>query len=326
MMRRILLAGFPIFLTLAGTVAAQDTYPSRPVTIVSPYPPGGAADLTARPLAPALERVLKQPVAVVNKVGAGGAVGTQSVTVSPADGYTLLLTVFSISTIPEADRVAGRTPTFTRDQFVPIARLNADPTLLHVRTEAPWKTVKELVDDAKKRPNEILYSSAGNFTVSHMALEVFQQAAGIQLRHLPTTGGGPALTAVLGGHAALSALSTGAITPHAKAGKLRVLAASGSQRLPALPDIPTLKELGYNMEIYLWTGMFVRKGVPEPIIKVLRNAVRQAVNDAEFVAASAKMQMPPAYQDADEFQAWWDKDTEMLSAAIRRMPKPEVKK
>jgi len=325
-MRRILLAGFLVVLTLAGTVAAQDAYPTRPVTIVSPYPPGGAADLTARPLAPALERVLKQPVAVVNKVGAGGAVGTQSVTVSPADGYTLLLTVFSISTIPEADRVAGRTPTFTRDQFVPIARLNADPTLLHVRTEAPWKNVKELVDDAKKRPNEILYSSAGNFTVSHMALEVFQQAAGIQLRHLPTTGGGPALTAVLGGHAALSALSTGAITPHAKAGKLRVLAASGSQRLPALPDIPTLKELGYNMEIYLWTGIFVRKGVPDPIIKVLRNAVRQAVNDAEFVAASAKMQMPPAYQDADEFQAWWDKDTEMLASAIRRMPKPEVKK
>lgn len=326
-MLRMLLAGFLVLLASLGHVAAQDAYPNRPVTIVAPYPPGGGADLTARPLAPALERVLKQPVVVVNKVGAGGAVGTQSVSVSPADGYTLLLTVFSISTIPEADRVAGRTPIFTRDQFVPVARLNADPALLHVRTESPWKTVKELVDDAKKRPSEILYSSAGNFTVSHMAIEVFQQAAGIQFRHLPTTGGGPALTAVLGGHAALSALSTGAITPHAKAGKLRILASAGGQRVPALPDIPTLKELGYDVEVYLWTGIFVRKGVPDPILKTIRNAVRQAVNDAEFVAASAKMQMPPAYQDADDFKTFWDKDTEMLAAAIRRMPKPaEAKK
>lgn len=325
-MLRMLSVSLLVLVAWAGTVAAQETFPNRPVTIVAPYPPGGGADLTARPLAPALERVLKQPVVVVNKTGAGGAVGTQSVTVSPADGYTLLLTVFSISTIPEADRVAGRTPIFTRDQFVPIARLNADPTLFHVLAGAPWKTLKDLVDDAKKHPNEILYSSAGNYTVSHMAIEVFAQAAGVQFRHLPTTGGGPALTAVLGGHAALSALSTGAITPHAKAGKLRVLAASGSQRLAALPDIPTLKELGYNVEVYLWTGIFVRSGVPEPVLKTLRNAVRQAVKDPEFLAASEKMQMPPAYQDADEFKAWWDKDTEMLAAAIRRMPKQDTKK
>ncbi len=325
-MLRTLIAGLLVLLPMAGDVAAQETYPARTVTIVSPYPPGGAADLTARPLAPALERVLKQPVVVVNRVGAGGAVGTQAVAVAPADGYTLLLTVFSISTIPEADRVAGRTPTFTRDQFVPIARLNADPTLVIVHPSTPWKSVKDLVNDAKKRPNEILYVSAGNFTVAHMAIEVFQQAAGIQMRHLPTTGGGPAMAALLGGHAFVSALSTGAVTPHAKAGKLRVLANSGAKRLAAFPEAPTLKELGYNAEVYLWTGLFVRNGVPAPVLKTLRSAVRQAVSDGEFVKSSEKMQMPPAYLDADEFKAWWDKDTEMLVAAIRRMPKPEAKK
>jgi tripartite-type tricarboxylate transporter receptor subunit TctC len=321
-MIRGLLAALAVLLPVAGWVAAQEPFPTRPVTIVSPYPPGGAADLTARPFAPALERALKQPVVVLNKPGAGGAVGTQAVAVAKPDGYTLMLTVFSISTIPEADRVAGRTPTFTRDQFVPIARLNADPTLLMVRAEAPWKTVKDLVDDAKKRPDAILYASAGNYTVSHMAIEVFMQAAGIKLRHLPTTGGGPAMTAVLGGHATLSALSTGAVTPQVKAGKVRVLASSGVKRLEAYPDVPTLKELGYDVEVYLWTGLFAPKDVPAPVIKTLRDAVRQAVQDDEFKAASEKMQMPPAYQDADEFKAWWDKDTEMLAAAIRRMGKP----
>jgi tripartite-type tricarboxylate transporter receptor subunit TctC len=315
-----------MLLPTAASLAAEPAYPTRTVTIVTPYPPGGAADLTARPFAPALERAFKQPVVVVNKPGGGGAVGTQSVVVAPADGYTLLLTVFSISTIPEADRAAGRTPSFTRDQFVPIARLNADPTLLHVLGSAAWTSVKELVSDAKSRPNGILYASAGNFSVSHMAMEVFQQTTGTQLRHLPTTGGGPALAAVLGGHAAISALSTGAITPHAKSGKVRVLASSGAQRLSTFPDVPTMKELGYAMEVYLWTGLFVRKEVPADVIKAIRTSVRQAVNDSEFVKASEKMQMPTAYLDADEFKSWWDKDTEMLAAAIRRMPKVEDKK
>ncbi len=324
-MVRSLFAGIAILLPLATPVAAQEAYPIRPVTILVAYPPGGAADLTARPFAPALERALKQSVVVVNKPGAGGAVGTQSAAVAPADGYTLLLTVFSISTIPEADRVAGRTPTFTREQFFPIARLNADPTLIMVGDSTPWKSIKELVDDAKKRPNDILFVSAGHFTVSHMAAEVFMQVAGIKLRHLPTTGGGPAMAAVLGGHASLSALSTGAVTPQVKAGKIRVLASTGVTRLGAFPDTPTLKELGYDAEVYLWTGLFVHKDVPGNIIKTLRGATRQAVQDGDFVNASAKMQMPPAYLDADEFKTWWDKDTEMLVAAIRRMPKPEAK-
>lgn len=325
-MLRTLLTGFLVLLPMAGHVAAQEAYPTRTITIVSPYPPGGAADLTARPFAPALERALKQSVVVVNKVGAGGAVGTQAVAVAPADGYTLLLTVFSISTIPEADRVAGRTPTFTREQFVPVARLNADPTVFIVQPGAPWQSVKELVADAKKRPHEILFSSAGNFTVGHMAIEVFQQTAGVTLRHLPTTGGGPALAALLGGHTSLSAISTGAATPHAKAGKLRVLVSSGAKRVIGFPDVPTLKELGYNAEVYLWTGIFVREGVPDNVLKTLGSAVRQAVKDAEFVAASTKMQMLPDYLDAEAFKPWWDKDAEMLAAAIRRMPKPEPKK
>ncbi|MGH8648981.1 MAG: tripartite tricarboxylate transporter substrate binding protein, partial [Burkholderiales bacterium] len=268
-MLRILSAALLALFWLAGTVAAQEAYPTRPVTLVSPYPPGGAADLTARPLAPALEKALKQPVIVVNRTGAGGAVGTQFVSQAPADGYTLVITVFSICTIPEADRVAGRKPRFTRDQFVPIGRINADPTLLIVHPSTPWKTVKQLVADARKRPNEILYVSAGPYTVAHMSMEVFQQTTGVQMRHLPTTGGGPAMTAIIAGHAFVSSLSTGAVTPQANAGKLRILANTGARRLPTFPDIPTLKELGYDAEVYLWVGMFARKEVPNHALDVI---------------------------------------------------------
>jgi tripartite-type tricarboxylate transporter receptor subunit TctC len=123
----------------------------------------------------------------------------------------------------------------------------------------------------------------------------------------------------------LSALSTGAVTPQVKGGKVRVLANSGAKRLAAFPDTPTLKELGYDVEVYLWTGLFAPKGVPAHVLQTLRDATRQAVQDKEFQAASLKMQMPPAYQDTDEFKAWWDKDTEMLAAAIRRMGKANAK-
>jgi tripartite-type tricarboxylate transporter receptor subunit TctC len=324
-MTRILLAGLAAILALAGNVAAQEAFPTRPVTLVSPYPPGGAADLTARPLAPALEKVLKQPVIVVNRTGAGGAVGTQFVSQAPADGYTLVITVFSICTIPEADRVAGRKPRFTRDQFVPIGRINADPSLVIVHPSTPWKTVKQLVADAKKKPNEILYVSAGPYSVAHMAMEIFQQTTGTRMRHLPTTGGGPAMTAIVAGHAFVSALSTGAVTPQVKAGKLRILANTGAKRIASFPDVPTMKELGYDEEVYLWVGMFARREVPAHALEVIRGAVKQAVTDPQFTGASLKMQMPPDYLDAAAFQTWWDKDCERLSSAIRRIPVPQAK-
>lgn len=324
-MLRILSAGLLVLLSLAGNVAAQEAFPTRPVTVVSPYPPGGAADLTARPLAPALEKALKQPVIVVNRTGAGGAVGTQFVSQAPADGYTLVITVFSICAIPEADRVAGRKPRFTREQFVPIGRINADPLILIVHPSTPWKTVKALVADVKKRPNDILFVSAGPYSVAHMGMEIFQQTAGIKFRHLPTTGGGPAMTAIVAGHAFVSALSTGAVTPQAKAGKLRVLANTGANRLAAFPQTPTLKELGYDMEVYLWVGMFARKEVPAHALDVIRKAVKQAVADPQFTNASMKMQMPPDYLDAPEFQTFWDKDCERLAGAIRRIPPPDAK-
>ena len=310
---------------LVAPAMAQEPYPTRPITLLVPFPPGGIADLTARPLAPALERILKQPVVVSNEAGAAGAVGMQSAAIAKPDGYTLLVGLVSISTIPEVDALFGRPPAYTRDQFVGIARLNADPPILVVGAETPWKSLKEVLDDARRRPGEITYTSSGLYGASHVPMEMFLQVGSIRMRHLPTTGGGPAITAMLGGHAAVFASPPALAVPHLKSGKLRALATWGAARLAALPDVPTMKELGYDVEYYLWAGLFAPKSVPAHVVKTLRDAVRQAVQDPEFKNAMAKIETPIAYQDADEFKAWWDRDAQILAGVIKRIGKVEGK-
>src|SRR5215813_6348927 len=322
-MRRVAVIVVAVIMVVASGSAAQEVYPTRPVTIVNPFPPGGIADLTARPLAAALERILKQPFVVSNKPGAAGAVGAQSVAVAKPDGYTLLIALVSISSTPEVDKLFGRPATYTRDRFVGIARLNADPPVLAVN--GPWKTLKELVDDAKKRPGEITFASSGPYGASHLPLEMFLQAAGLKMRHLPTTGGGPATTAVLGGHAQLWASPPALAAPHVQAGKMRALATWGATRLAAFPDVPTLKELGYDVEYYIWTGLFAPKSVPPQVIQVLRDATRKAVQDDEFKSAMEKAKTPIAYLDADEFKAFWDKDAQRIASVIQFIGKTEVK-
>jgi tripartite-type tricarboxylate transporter receptor subunit TctC len=310
---------------LVCNAASQEPYPTRPITIVVPFPPGGIADLTARPFASVLERIVKQPVVIANKTGAAGAVGMQSAAIAKPDGYTIMVALVSISTIPEVDALFGRKPAFTRDQFLGIARLNADPPILVVGADTPWKTVKELVEDGKKRHGEITYSSSGIYGASHVPMEMFLHAAGLNMRHLPTTGGAPAMTAVLGGHAAMWASPPALAVPHLKAGKIRALATWGATRLVAFPEIPTMKELGYDIEYYLWTGLFAPKNVPGYVVKVLRDMTRQAVDDREFNNAMEKIQTPIAYQDADEFRAWWDRDARSLAGVIKRIGKIESK-
>jgi tripartite-type tricarboxylate transporter receptor subunit TctC len=327
MHRFTLLIAMLIALTSIATApaVAQEPFPSRQITIVNPFPPGGQADLTGRPLATALEKVFKQPVGLVNKSGAAGAVGMQSVAIAKPDGYTITITVPAISTLPEVDKLFGRQPVITREQFAPIARINADPCLIVVGADKPWKTIKDLIEDAKKRPGQITYASSGIYGASHVPMEMLLQAADAKMRHLPTAGGGPATTAVLGGHAELWCSTIGPATPHVKSGKFRALAVSGAQRQPFFPDVPTLKESGYDVEYYLWIGLFGPKGMPAPVMKAWREAVKQAVDDPAFKSALEKVQSPLAYQDADDFQKWWDADSARLAEVIKKVGKIEVK-
>jgi len=325
LVRRAVLGAVVVLGVLVGGAAAQEPFPSRPVTLVAPFPPGGVVDLTGRPIASSLEKILKQPVVIQNKPGAAGAVGRQAVAIAKPDGYTLLIDLVSISTLPPVDQLFGRTPTYTLDQFVPIARLTNDLPLLVVNSQNPWKTVPELVADLKKRPGELTYASSGPYGASHVPMEWFLQLANLKMRHLPTTGGGPATTAVLGNHAQMWVSPTGIAVPHIKSGKLRVLSTFSATRHPRFPDVPTMKELGYDIEYYYWTGMFAPKSTPPAALKVLRDAVRQAVQDPEFKSVIDKAETEVAYLDADDFKKFWDKDSETLAAVIRKIGKIEMK-
>jgi tripartite-type tricarboxylate transporter receptor subunit TctC len=325
-MMRVMLVLVALLGMAIGGVTAQEPYPNRSITVVSPFPPGGVADLTARPVAAALEKILKAPVAVINKTGAAGAIGMQYVATSRPDGYTLLLALSSISIIPEADKLFGRTPAFTVDRFEPIALISADPTVLVVRAESPWKTAAEFIEDARKRPDQISYSSSGIYGTLHMAMELLQQAAGIKLRHVPFPGGGPALTALLGGHVDTLASGPSVVLPQIKAGKLRPLASWGDQRLAALPDVPTFKELGYpGAEFYIWAGLFAPRGTPEPVLARLREAMRAVVADPDFKAAMAKLETPITFKQGPEFKAFFDADARRLAEGVRRVGKIEAK-
>jgi len=322
-MMRVLGSAMLIVLTAAGMAMGQEPYPTRPVSIVVAFPPGGVADNTARPLAAALERLLKQPFVVVNKAGAAGAVGNQVVATSKPDGYTLLLALVSVSVLPEVDKLFGRAPNYTLAQLTGIARISADPSMLVVRADAPWKSVKDLVEDAKKRPGEIVFTSSGLYGAAHVPMEMFMQAAGIKMRHLPTTGGGPMMNAMLGGHAQVVMTPVSLAAAHVKAGKLRLLAHTGQAPVAAFPEVPSFKSLGYDVDYTAWAGLVAPKATPPAVIKILRDAVRQAVKEPEVVGSHAKLETPIAYMDADEFNAWWAMDAARLAEVVKKIGKVE---
>jgi len=302
---------------------AQEAYPSHPVTVVVPFPPGGVAELTGRPATIILSKLLKQPFVIINKPGAGGSIGAAAVATARPDGYTLLMALASVSTNPEADKMSGRPPAFQLEQLAPIALVSADPVILMVRADSPYKTLKDLIDDAKKRPEAINYSSSGNYGTYHVATEMFTSAAGIKMKHIPYAGGGPALTALLGGQVDTGLLGPSVAIAQMKAGKLRALASWGGKRIASMPEVPTLKELGYDVEYNIWSGLFAPAGTPEPVIKTLRESMRKVVNDEEFKATMAKLESPIVYMDAPEFKKFWDADAKRLIEVVRKIGKIE---
>lgn len=302
---------------------AQDAFPSKPVTMLVPFPPGGVADTVGRPVAEAMARALGQPMVVENKGGAGGGIGMAQVAKARADGYNVLMSLSSVVVLPEADKVLKRNPLYTLDQLKPIARFTADPTALVVRADSPWKTYQDFITHVKSKPGQVTFGSSGNYGTMHVPMEQLKVATGTFMLHVPYTGAGPAVLALLGGQ--IDALSTGpsSVMQHVRAGKLRVLAHWGEGRLAALPEVPSFKELGVPITYSQWSGLFVPAGTPDAVVSKLRQAAKAASEDPRARQSLAAAGTSFMYQDMPEFERFVQTDAKAMAALVQRIGRVE---
>lgn len=313
--------GLLLAMLVLAPAMAQETYPARPVTMVVPFPPGGVADTVGRPVAEAMARHLKQPMVVENRAGAGGGIGMAHVAKAKPDGYTVLMALSSLVVLPEADKILNRSQMFRVDQLKPIARFTADPTVLVVRADSPWKTYAEFMAYVKAEPGKVTFGSSGNYGTMHVPMEQLKVATSSFMLHVPYTGAGPAVLALLAGN--VDALSTGpaSVLQHIKAGKVRALAHWGDGRLAVMPDVPSLKELGVGVQYSQWAGLFVPAGTPDETVETLRQAARFAMQDARAVAALAGAGTAFQFQDAPEFERFVQGDAKGMAALVQRIGK-----
>ena len=324
MKRRVLIGSAAVAAAFARGAAAQDPFPSRPVTMVVAFPPGGQADVVGRPVAAGLERVWRVAVPIVNRGGAAGAIGNTAAARAAPDGYTLLMALSSMPLLPEAARVNGREPTYSPDQLAPIALFAADPTVLVVPAASPIRTLEAFIADVKARPGQVSYSSAGNYSALHVPMAQLAQAAGLDMLHVPFQGGGPALTALLAGQVQCMASGPGPIAPHVRSGALRPLATWGRTRLAGFEDVPTLIEKGFpDCEFYIWVGLFAPTGTPAPVVARIREASRQVAADAEFRRAMAASGNTLDFREGDAFAAFYAEDAARLVRVVRALGKIE---
>jgi tripartite-type tricarboxylate transporter receptor subunit TctC len=264
-----------------------------------------------------MQVLMKQPVVVSNRPGANGAVGANAVATSPADGYTLLITTPSFPAVPAIDALYGRPAAYTLNQFVAIAQLNADPAILLVHPSLPVKTLKQFVALAKARPADVIITSSGAYGATHLPMAMLEQAAGIRMRHIPTTGGGPAMTNTLGGHATAIAAAPSVAAPHVRSGKIRAVAHWGAKRFALFPDLPTFKESGVDVEFTLWSALYAPAKTPPPVLNAIQAAVRQSVQDQGFKDAMEKANSTVAHLDGPQFAAVWEREAAKIQETVR---------
>ena len=298
-------------LLLPAWASAAEEYPSRPITFICPWPAGGTADQSMRAICSVASRVLKQPIAVDNKAGAAGMIGAKAIASARPDGYTIGQIPISVTRFSQL----GTLQADPRKDFTYLARTSGQTFGIAVLPESKFKTLKDMVAFAKANPGRVTYAHAGVGGATHVGMEEFALAAGIQLNAIAYKGGAAALQDTLGGQVDMLADSS-SWAPHVEGGKLRLLATWGEQRTPRFKDTPTLKELGYKVVVDAPNGIGAPKGLDPVVEKRLRDAFRFAVGSDEFKAVASKIDAPLMYLDGPDYLkyvlATYDKETQLI--------------
>ncbi|HSR12726.1 MAG TPA: tripartite tricarboxylate transporter substrate binding protein [Thermodesulfobacteriota bacterium] len=312
--RLILAVGLILLAGGSFEVWGQEKFPSRPINFVVGYPAGGTTDLCARPLAAAASKILGQPVIVLNKPGGGSAVAVTSLKTERPDGYT----VGVLPTGAVLGQHMRKVPYDSARDFTPIMQYAVYLYGFVVRQDAPWKTFKEFIEYAKANPGKVRYSTAGPGTSQHLVMERLALKENIKWTHIPFQGGGPAITALLGGHVEASSQTT-EWKPHVESGKLRLLAVYGDKRMTDFPSVPTLLELGYDIVAPSIISIIGPKGIPPQIVDTLHAAFRKSMEDPDFIKVSRQVDQPPLYLGPEDLGRHLVKMNEEVGALIRSL-------
>lgn len=299
-------------LLAGGALAAS--YPTKPIELIVPYAAGGGTDLVARAFADAAKKHLPQSIGVVNKTGGAGAVGLSEIMAARPDGYKIGVGTVELTMLPHMG-VAR----FSVDDFTPIARLNAEPSAITVKVDAPWQTVEEFLAYAKANPGKVRIGNSGTGAIWHLAAEALEEKTGITFNHIPYDGANPAVTALLGGHIEAVTVSPAEVINHVAGGKLRTLAVMGEQRATGFADVPTLKEKGVDLSVYTWRGIVVPKKTPQDVVDTLRTAAKATAEEQSFRDSLAKMNLTHAYADGPAYGDVMKKDNAFFKDLMTKL-------
>lgn len=295
----------------AKQTTGSANFPTKSINIIVPYSAGGGTDITTRAIADAAKAHISQPLVVVNKTGAGGAVGMGEGANSAPDGYNVTTVTVELTTLPPQGLA-----TFTNADFIPLLRFNAEPSAITVKADAPWNTVEEFIADAKAKPGEIKIGNSGIGAIWHLAALALEKEIGATFNHIPYEGANPAVTALLGGHIEAVTVSPAEVAAQVKAGELKIIGVMSPERSKQFPDVPTLKEKGFDVNVATWRGLAVPKNTPAEVVAILEDTFTKASKEKSFTDFMALQGLNVAILDKDAFAASIEADNKLFKELI----------
>ena len=304
------------------SLAAEEPYPNRPVTLSQAYAVGGSTDLVARAIAAVAPKYFSQPIIVVPKTGGAGLVALQGLASAKPDGHYIHL-----GRMGEMTNAAfiEKIPFDMEKDFIPVAGVANDELVVCVSSKSPWKTIDELIADAKKEPEKIKFAASGTTTSGRLVFEAFCNMVGIKITCVPFKGAAPAAVAVAGGHIPVIHATISETLPHVQRGDLRPLMMMGNRRVKEYPGIPLPKEKGWDFDMTVWHAVFVFKGTPPPVSAKLEAVLKKIVEDKDYIAAMDAMGSTPVFSSGKDFFEWWKGERKTMEALIKRLGLSNIK-